>query len=262
MKFFFTMKMKQTTCHLFLLFLSIFSFGQTKVSGIVVDNENLPVPFANVLFKGSNEGVVTNEDGRFYLESTTTYKALIVSFSGFQTKEVTLLKPITYNLIVKISDGEKLKEVVIFTGKTSKKNNPALDILRKIWARKRQNGLNKFKQYQMEKYEKVEFDLNTIDSALMKSKVFKGMEFIFKQVDTSRVTGKTYLPIFINESIYDVYGDNVNKKVKEVIKANKNSGLGNGDGVNSFIKDLYSNYDIYNNYITFFDKIGSMRLDS
>ena len=246
--------MKQTICHLFLLFISIFSFGQTKVSGIVVDNENLPVPFANVLFKGSNEGVVTNEDGRFYLESNTNYKALIVSFAGFENKEVTLSKSITYNLIVKISDGEKLKEVVIFTGKTSKKNNPALDILRKIWARKRQNGLNKFKQYQMEKYEKVEFDLNTIDSVLMKSKVFKGMEFIFKQVDTSRVTGKTYLPIFINESIYDVYGDNVNKKVKEVIKANKNSGLGNGDGVNSFIKDLYSNYDIYNNYLTFFDK--------
>ncbi len=246
--------MKQTICHLFLLFLSIFSFGQTKVSGIVVDNENLPVPFANVLFKGSNEGVVTNEDGRFYLESNSNYKTLIVSFAGFENKEVTLSKSIVYNLIVKISDGEKLKEVVIFTGKTSKKNNPALDILRKIWARKRQNGLNKFKQYQMEKYEKVEFDLNTIDSALMKSKVFKGMEFIFKQVDTSRVTGKTYLPIFINESIYDVYGDNVNQKVKEVIKANKNSGLGNGDGVNSFIKDLYSNYDIYNNYITFFDK--------
>ena len=246
--------MKQTICHLFLLFLSIFSFGQTKVSGIVVDSENLPVPFANVLFKGSNEGVVTNEDGRFYLESNSNYKTLIVSFAGFENKEVTLSKSIVYNLIVKISDGEKLKEVVIFTGKTSKKNNPALDILRKIWARKRQNGLNKFKQYQMEKYEKVEFDLNTIDSALMKSKVFKGMEFIFKQVDTSRVTGKTYLPIFINESIYDVYGDNVNKKVKEVIKANKNSGLGNGDGVNSFIKDLYSNYEIYNNYITFFDK--------
>ncbi len=251
---FLSMKMKQTICHLFLLFLSIFSFGQTKVSGIVVDNENLPVPFANVLFKGSNEGVVTNEDGRFYLESNSNYKTLIVSFAGFENKEIMLSKSIFYNLIVKISDGEKLKEVVIFTGKTSKKNNPALDILRKIWARKRQNGLNKFKQYQMEKYEKVEFDLNTIDSALMKSKVFKGMEFIFKQVDTSRVTGKTYLPIFINESIYDVYGDNVNKKVKEVIKANKNSGLGNGDGVNSFIKDLYSNYDIYNNYLTFFDK--------
>jgi hypothetical protein len=31
----------------------------------------------------------------------------------------------------------------------------------------------------MEKYEKVEFDMNTIDSAFKKSKLFKGMEFVF-----------------------------------------------------------------------------------
>jgi uncharacterized protein YwqG len=102
--------------------------------------------------------------------------------------------------------------------------------------------------------EKVEFDLNTIDSAFMKSKIFKGMEFVFNQVDTSKVTGKTYLPIFINESIYDVYGDNLLKKEKSIIKANKNSGLSNGDGVNTFIKDLYNEYNIYNNHLTFFDK--------
>jgi hypothetical protein len=52
----------------------------------------------------------------------------------------------------------------------------------------------------------------------------------------------------------DVYGDNVTKKTKEVLKANKNSGLTNGDGVNTFIKDLYSDYDIYDNYLNFFDK--------
>ena len=69
----------------------------------------------------------------------------------------------------------------------------------------------------MEKYEKIEFDMNSIDSAFMKSKLFKGMEFIFDQMDTSRVTGKTYLPIFINESLNDVYGDNKLKKVKEKI---------------------------------------------
>jgi hypothetical protein len=41
-----------------------------------------------------------------------------------------------------------------------------------------------FDQYQMEKYEKIEFD--TIDSAFMKNKLFRGMEFIFDHVDTSR----------------------------------------------------------------------------
>jgi len=235
-------------------FLSFIVVAQTKVSGIVVDNLNQPVPFANVVFKNSKVGIVTNEDGVFYIESPDKYSAIVVSFVGFETKEIPLLKPVTYNLRVQLGDGEQLQEVVIYAGKTSKKNNPALDILRKIWARKRRNGLRIFDQYQMEKYEKVEFDLNTIDSAFMKNNIFKGMEFIFKQVDTSKITGKTYLPVFINESLSDFYGDNKLNKTKEIIKANKNSGFGNNQQILSFVKDLYSDYDIYNNYLTFFDK--------
>ena len=229
-------------------------FGQTKVSGIVLDNSNQPIPYANIVFKGSNTGVVSNEDGRFYIESPNNYSELIVSFVGFPDKIVKLPKLVNFDFKVILTEGNTLKEVKIFAGKTSKKSNPALDILRKIWERRRKNGLKMFKQYQYEKYEKVEFDMNTIDSAFMKSKIFKGMEFVFKNVDTSRVTGKTYLPIFINESLTDFYGDNENKRSKEILKANKNSGLGSGNGVNMFIKDLYNDYDIYDNYLNLFDK--------
>jgi len=241
---------------LFILFFSSIysSFAQTKVSGVVLDNSNQPIPYANVVFKGSNIGVVSNEDGRFYIESPNNYTELIVSFIGFPDKVVKLPKLVNYDFKVILTEGNTLKEVKIYAGKTSKKNNPALDILRKIWERRRKNGLKMFKQYQFEKYEKVEFDMNTIDSAFMKSKIFKGMEFVFKNIDTSRVTGKTYLPIFINESLTDVYGDNQNKRIKEILKANKNSGLGSGDGVNMFIKDLYNDYDIYDNYLSLFDK--------
>lgn len=239
---------------IFLVFVASISLAQTKVSGLVVDTENQPVPYANVVFKGTTEGVVTNEDGRFYIESKSKHKFIVVSFSGFETKEVMLPKEVNYDFKIIISDGEKLKEVVIFTGKTSKKNNPAIDILRKIWERNRKNGLRQFNQYQMEKYEKVEFDMNTIDSAFMKGKVFKGMEFIFKQVDTSSVTGKTYLPIFINEALSNVYGDNIKRKVKEVLLANKNSGFNTNQQIITLIKDLYNEYDIYNNYLKFYDK--------
>jgi hypothetical protein len=238
----------------FFLLFSSFVFSQTKVSGVVIDKKNQPVSYANIVFKGSNEGTVSDENGKFYLESTKNYTTLVVAFVGFTTKDVDLEKLVTYNMKVVLNEEEMLQEVVIYKGKTSKKNNPALDILRKIWERKRKNGLRMFDQYQYEKYEKVEFDLNTIDSAFMKQKIFKGMEFVFNKVDTSKVTGKTYLPIFINESMYDVYGDNKLKKEKSIIKANKNSGLGNGDGVNTFIKDLYNDYNIYNNHLTFFDK--------
>lgn len=246
---------KKTPFILFFLFsFSQFGFSQTKVSGVVVDKKNQPISYANIVFKGSNEGTVSDENGKFYLESPKNYTTIVVAFVGYTTKDIELEKAVSFNMKLILNEEEVLQEVVIYNGKTSKKNNPALDILRKIWERKRKNGLRMFDQYQYEKYEKVEFDLNTIDSAFMKRKVFKGMEFVFNKVDTSKVTGKTYLPIFINESMYDVYGDNKLKKEKSIIKANKNSGLGNGDGVNTFIKDLYNDYNIYNNHLTFFDK--------
>ena len=236
------------------LMVSQLLLSQTKVSGIVVDKTNQPIPFATITFKKSNVGVVANEDGRFYIESPQKHSVLVVSSAGFSEREIYLEDAVMYNFKVKLNEAETLNEVVVFTGKTSKKNNPALDILRKIWERKRKNGLYQFDQYQMEKYEKVEFDMNTIDSAFMKNKVFKGMEFVFKHVDTSKVTGKTYLPIFINESLSDVYGDNRQKKIKEKLKANKTSGFEGNQQILSFLKDLYSDYSIYNNHLTFFDK--------
>ncbi len=238
----------------FFLLCASFLSAQTKVSGIVVDASNQPIPYANIQFKGSSEGIVANENGRFYIESPNTYSTIVVTFMGFQDKEVALPKAVNYDFKIQLRESEKLSEVVIYTGKTSKKNNPAIDILRKIWARKRKNGLSMFDQYQMEKYEKVEFDMNTIDSAFMKNKIFRGMEFIFKQVDTSDVTGKTYLPIFINEALSDVYGDNMINKVKEILKASKNSGFTGNQQILSFIKDLYADYNIYDNYLNFFDK--------
>ncbi|WP_073368748.1 DUF5686 and carboxypeptidase-like regulatory domain-containing protein [Flavobacterium fluvii] len=246
---------KSILLNLFFLFAMTSSlFAQTKVSGVVVDKSNRPVPFANIAFQNSTEGVVSNEDGIFYLESPKNYTTIVITSVGFSDKEIVLEKPVTYKITVQLSEVLSLNEVVIYAGKTSKKNNPALDILRKIWERRRKNGLHLFKQYQMEKYEKIEFDLNTIDTAYMKKKLFKGMEFIFKHVDTSKITGKTYLPIFINEALSDVYGDNNLKKVKEKTKANKTSGFNGNQQILAFVNDLYTDFDIYDNHLTFFDK--------
>ncbi|MFI2744056.1 DUF5686 family protein [Zhouia sp. PK063] len=229
-------------------------FCQTKVSGKVIDQNGDPVPFANVIFKNSTEGTITNDDGSFYIESEKNYETLVVSFVGYATKEVTLEKRVNYNLNVTLEEGEQLHEVVVFSGKMSKKNNPAIDILRKIWAHKRYNGVKQFDQYAYDKYEKIEFDLNSIDSAMMQSKLFKGMEFIFEKMDTSRLTGKTYLPVFINEAVSKVYGDNKLGKEKENIEGNRNSGFSSNQKILAFVKDLYNSYDIYDNYIKLFDK--------
>jgi len=239
----------------FFLIFTVCASAQTKIEGIVTDDIGMPIAFANIIFVNSSEGTITNDNGRFYMESDETYDAIKVSFIGYETKEVSLAQKVNYNMeIVLAESAEQLQEVVVYTGKQSKKNNPAIDILRKIWAKKRENGVRKFKQYQYDKYEKIEFDLNTIDSALIKSKLFKGLEFMFEDLDTSRITGKTYLPMFLSESFSKVYGDNVLDREKEDVLGNKNSGFSGNQAITAFVEDLYSDYDIYNNYLKFFDK--------
>ena len=253
MKFF--CPMKKLKLLLVLLVVPFFCLSQAKIGGYVLSTNNEPISYANVIFKGSREGTITNENGKFYLESQKKWDTVIVSFLGYKTIEVPLEKRVDFNLTFYLEEeSEQLNEVLIVTGKQPKKNNPAIDLLRKIWAHKRKNGLNMFDQYQYDKYEKVEFDLNTIDSALVNSKFFKGMEFVFDQVDTSRVTGKTYLPIFINESVNEVYGDNNLKKKREILKGNKNSGFSNNQFIIDFVNDLYSDFNVYDNYLKFFDK--------
>jgi hypothetical protein len=249
------MRNKLKSIFILIVLFCINSYGQVKISGVVVDEQNQSIPFANIVFVGSTIGTVSDENGKFYLESDNNYTQIEVSFLGFQNKKLPI-KSRDFNLtIVLVEEAAQLGEVFIYAGKVKKKGNPAIAILEKIWAKKRENGIYLFDQYQYEKYEKLEFDMNNVDSTFMKKKLFKGMEFIFEEIDTSNITGKAFLPIFINESVYNSYGRNKGgNKLREDLIANKNSGFNSNQNVIAFIKDLYVEYNVYDSYIKIFDK--------
>ncbi len=236
-------------------FTAFSSWAQTKVGGTIRDEYGEPIAFANIIFPGSTTGTTSDENGAFYLESDQVFRKLNVSFIGYEPQTLELTSRISLGLNVVLRESaQALEEVVVYTGKQSKKNNPAVDILRKIWARKRTNGLAGFEQYEYDKYEKVEFDLNNIDSSMMKSRVFRGMEFVFDDMDTSRITGKTYLPFFLNETFERVYGNNQTEEVRVDRLGDRNAGFRGNQAITAFVEDLYNDYDIYDNYLKFFDK--------
>jgi hypothetical protein len=79
------------------------------------------------------------------------------------------------NIFVQLSQAKvsNIQEVVLQAGKTkykNKKENPAYAIMQKVWAQKRNNGLDKFDTYSFKEYEKTQFDLNNLDSAFMKKR--------------------------------------------------------------------------------------------
>ena len=240
--------------------LSVFSFSQVKIEGIIIDAKTKNrIPYANVIFKGTSIGTVSNINGEFYLEINEGTPNLIVSFIGYKSKEFITNKGFQKMTILLNSEVQSLRDITVTVGsnnkrRKNKKQNPAYRLLQKIWLKKHHNALLLYDQYEYEKYEKIEFDINNIDSAMIKGKIFKGLEFVFDKIDTSHITGAVFLPIFINESISKIYGSNSPRKFREDIIANKSSGFKNNQTLIQQAKNLYSTYDIYDNFIKLFGK--------
>ncbi|KNB62636.1 hypothetical protein AC804_04015 [Chryseobacterium sp. Hurlbut01] len=162
------------------------------------------------------------------------------------------------NLTVKLSSEKvsTIEEVVIHNEKTkfkNKKENPAYRIMQEVWKRKRNNGLDKFDTYTYKEYEKIQFDANNLDSTFMNRKIFNKLDFIFDYAD-STASGKMALPIFLNESLYENFGENrPGKKTKKLLVAQKTSGFQDNQVISITAKNLYRDINIYDNTLNYFD---------
>lgn len=233
------------------LLLSINTAGQvTKIMGMISDAvSNEPIPFANVYFYGTTIGVTSDFEGHFSIETKTPTDSLFASYIGYETQAKKVFKnrfqEINFQLRPVNID---LPEVTILAGE-----NPAEIILRKIIENKENNRRKEFDAYQYEVYNKIEIDANNLSERFQNRKILKPFDFIFDYMDTSTVNGKTYLPIFLSESLSDFYFRKNPKSEKEIIKAAKVSGIEN-ESILQFLGDMFQRYDFYDNYITIFQK--------
>ena len=236
---------------LLLVLISPYLSGQvTKVMGTLTDADTKePIPFANVYFYGTTIGVTSDFEGHYSIETKTPSDSLMASYIGYETQSKRIYKGRfqEVNFALK-SVNIDLPEVVILAGE-----NPAEILLRKIIENKENNSRNEFKAYQYEVYNKIEIDANNLSERFQNRKILKPFEFIFEYMDTSTVNGKTYLPIFISESLSDFYFRKNPKSEKEVIKAAKVSGIEN-ESMLQFLGDMFQRYNFYDNYITIFQK--------
>ncbi len=222
----------------------------TKVSGRVTDGlTNESIPFANVAFKGTSVGTVTDINGFFVLETEKPSDSLSASFVGYRpvTLKIVKGKTQTVNFLLKVNKVD-LMEVVIKAGE-----NPALILLRKVIDHKDENDKKQLDFYRYEAYNKMEFDLTDIPQDFKDKKLIKPFAFIFDNMDSSVTNSKPFLPFFITETLSDVYFRNSPKAEREEIKASKVSGLEN-ESVTQFLGDMYQNIDVYDNYIDIFGK--------
>jgi hypothetical protein len=241
--------MKKYLLFLFFIFLQ-YNNAQTIVAGIVIDDKKEPIPFANIYFKNSTVGVTSDENGKFYLESKKTETVLVISFIGYQTKEITLLSSSNKNLKIVLSDGEALKEVVLVSKPKKhlkKEENPAFPILQKIWKNKKQNGLKLAKSYEYKKYTSLEVGINNLDSLFLKKILKKDYDSIISIVEKDKRKENFVIPIFMSENLEMIYGNNQKNKYKTDKIAERNTGIAQEGIAFDRLSQTFNEINIYDN---------------
>tara|TARA_R110002033_G_scaffold122333_2_gene164957 strand:- start:2591 stop:4945 length:2355 start_codon:yes stop_codon:yes gene_type:complete len=79
--------MKKNILIVFLL-VSALGFSQIIVTGKITDNTGEPLPGANVLEKGTSNGVISDFNGNYQLLTTTENAVLVISYVGFESQEI------------------------------------------------------------------------------------------------------------------------------------------------------------------------------
>lgn len=220
----------------------------TVVSGLVTDaRTGEPLPFVNIAFRDSRVGTTSDMEGRYRIETYYATDSLLFSFVGYVPRAFAVRKDRQQVVNAALEPSATLLQEVVI----KPTENPAFEILRRVVRHKPANNREKLGAYEYEAYNKVEFDLNNITEEFTQKKLFKPFAFIFDYVDSS--DAKPALPIFMTESISQVYYRQSPKAQKERIKGTKVSGIEN-ESMSQFLGDMYQNVNIYENFLVIFGK--------
>ena len=237
------------------MFFLINSFSQTIVKGTVKDAiTKEPLQYVSIVFKGG-KGVSTNADGTYTLSSSSaTANQLLISYVGYKsvTKSVVPDKEQVIDIELAVADSKNNVVVKSKRSKYSNKNNPAVELIRKVIDNKSRNKISSYDFAEYEQYEKMELSLTNKPEKLMNNKLFKNFQFVLENQDTGKIEGKALLPIYLEERLSQKYYRSQPEKEKTYILGEKKVNFGeyvDNNGISTYLKRLYEDVDIYQNNI-------------
>lgn len=256
-------KLRALTCVIILLlsiaFIPVSSAARNvTVRGVVRDSlTREPIPYASVLLKGTDRGVLTDDNGCYTIVTTLPFDSVMGSSLGYTTKSVAARKK-GDNIKVDIdlvSTGVLLGEVIAKPKKEhySKKNNPAVAFMEKIRHTQDLNDPRRHDNYNYNKYERITLALNDYqfnDSA--KRGFDKMFSFIKEYIDTSEVSGKPILNVALREKLSSVHYRRDPKGEKEYVTGLRSSGIDemlDKQSMQTFYEDVLREVDVYDNDI-------------
>lgn len=240
---------------LLLLILAQAAGAQTITGVVVEESTGDTIPFPSVQYKKEKIATSGNAYGRFSIKRLNGEK---LTFSAVGYQELTILigpnTPSEMKITLK-TDTKQLKGVTVKTkrSKYSRKNNPAVELMKRVIAAKKRTDLANHNYYQFNKYQKITFAINDIKPTELENEKLKKKKWLINQIETCPYNNKLILPLSVDETVTrNIYRKDP-KTEKSIIMGQSSSGVNDlietGDILNNVLKDVFTDVDLYDDQI-------------
>ena len=239
-----------------LLFTGLAVSAQTEgvLTGIVTDAATGDtIYYPSVSYRGQHIAVSGTAKGEYTI---VRKEGLVLTFSavGYAPVQVVVKAstPRTLNIKLK-SDTRQLAEVVVRQkrGKYSRKDNPAVELMRRVIAAKKRTQLENHDFFQYTKYQKITLALNDITPTQIDSGFIGKRRWMLDQVEHCPYNNKLILPVSVDETVTQHLYRKQPKTERDIIKGQSNAGINQliqtGDIMDIMLKDVFTDVNIYDN---------------
>ena len=229
-----------------------------QIHGVVVDSDTgEPIPYLNIYYDGKGVGTITDIDGKYSIPYRSGWNKLTFSMVGYTRQDITVSSKTT-ELNVSMKSELVLDEVVVKPKKEkySRKNNPAVELMKKVIESKGRTNLENKDYYFYNKYQKITLAVNDITpDSLRESWLFKKYPFLRDQVEICDVTQKRILPVSVDETVSQKIYRKEPRSEKTIIQGIDSRGINElfstGDMLTTVLKDVFQDIDIYEDRFRF-----------
>ncbi|MFZ4262181.1 DUF5686 family protein [Sphingobacterium sp. HJSM2_6] len=217
-----------------------------------------PIPYATVTVLGGDKNLktTTNANGEYTMNIPNSAKAIRVSSIGFSAEEYPLNQDPQQNIRVMLFPSNSIEEIVVTAPrrlKYSNKNNPAVELIRKVVEHRDENRLTGQKLAEFDQYEKISLGLSNLDAKFKNKKIFKKYQFLFQEDDSTNSGNNFLLPAYMEEKFSKVYYRKDPNAKKQYILAERKAEFDpkfvDNDGLSKYFNRLYDEVEIYDNNI-------------
>ena len=239
-----------------LLFTGLAVSAQTEgvLTGIVTDAATGDtIYYPSVSYKGQHIAVSGTAKGEYTI---VRKEGLVLTFSavGYAPVQVVVKAstPKTLNIKLK-SDTRQLAEVVVRQkrGKYSRKDNPAVELMRRVIAAKKRTRLENHDFFQYTKYQKITLAMNDITPTQIESGFIGKRRWMLDQVEHCPYNNKLILPVSVDETVTQHIYRKQPKTERDIIKGQSSTGINQliqtGDIMDIMLKDVFTDVNIYDN---------------